>query len=103
MTSMQVPRFENDASASLLVLAATVIAEGARAGDTPHASALLLPAATATLTPSPVSRVMALSSAVLAPPPRLRLATAGRPGLVVAHDPVDAGDDARGGCRCPGS
>ena len=70
---------ENEASASPLVLAATVMADGARAGDTLQASAELLPAATATLMPSDVMRAMALSSAVLAPPPRLRLATAGWP------------------------
>jgi hypothetical protein len=45
--STQVPKFEYEARASVEVVAPTVIALGARAGDEVHASALLLPAATA--------------------------------------------------------
>ena len=49
--STHVPKLENDARASVLVVAATVMACGARAGDCPHASALELPAAMAYVTP----------------------------------------------------
>ena len=45
--STQVPKLEYDARASVDVVAPTVIALGARAGDELHAVALLLPAATA--------------------------------------------------------
>jgi hypothetical protein len=45
--STQVPKFEKLARASALLLAATVIADGVRAGDWVQASALLFPADTA--------------------------------------------------------
>ena len=45
--SRQVPKFEYDARASVLVVAPTVIAAAARAGEKLHALALELPAATA--------------------------------------------------------
>lgn len=50
--STQVPKFEYEARASVEVVAATVKALGARAGDVVQASRLLLPAATTTETPS---------------------------------------------------
>jgi hypothetical protein len=53
--STQVPKFENDARLSEESLAATVSAEGVRAGDVLHASAFELPAATATVTPSAIT------------------------------------------------
>jgi len=49
--STQVPKFENDARASVLVVAPTVIACGVRAGDCVQASAFELPAAMAYVTP----------------------------------------------------
>jgi hypothetical protein len=45
--STQVPKFENDERASLVVVEPTVIAFGARAGETLQAFWLSLPAATA--------------------------------------------------------
>jgi hypothetical protein len=45
--STQVPKFENDERASVIVVAPTVIAFGTRAGEELQASALLLPAAMA--------------------------------------------------------
>src|SRR5262249_31992209 len=74
--SRQVPMFENDDRASVLVVEPTVIAAGTRAGDVLHASALSLPAATAYVTPSAMELVTALSSVVSMPPPRLMFATA---------------------------
>src|SRR6185369_14716740 len=71
------PKLENDARASLVVVAPTVIAFAARAGDVLHASALLLPAATAIGTPELARLLTAVSRALEAPPPRLMFATAG--------------------------
>lgn len=62
--STQVPKFEYDARPSELVVAATVIADGSRAGDVLQASTLLLPAATTIVTPA----LTAFRTAV-APPP----------------------------------
>ena len=45
--STQVPKFENDARASVLVVAPTVMAAGTRAGEPLQALALRLPAAIA--------------------------------------------------------
>ena len=50
--SRQVPKLENDERASDEVVEPTVIALAARAGDELHAFALLLPAATAMVTPA---------------------------------------------------
>ena len=61
----------------MLVVAPTVIAEATRAGDELHALALELPAASAYVMPELIELATALSSVVLAPPPRLMLATAG--------------------------
>ena len=47
-TSTTEPKFENEARASEMVLAPTVIAEGARAGEVLAALTLSLPAATVT-------------------------------------------------------
>ena len=71
------PQFENPARASELVDAPTAMAVGARAGDTLQASTALLPAATMTGTPAATTFATAVSSAVEAPPPSDRLATAG--------------------------
>src|SRR6476469_316861 len=45
--SVQVPKFENEARASLVAVALTVIASGTRAGEKPQASAFELPDAIA--------------------------------------------------------
>jgi hypothetical protein len=55
-TSRQRPQLENDARASFELVAPTVIAEAADAGETEHASALSLPAATTYTMPSAVAR-----------------------------------------------
>src|SRR5262245_3345316 len=75
--SKQVPKFENEERASLVVVEPTVIAFAARAGDVLQAFALLLPAATAIGTPEFARLFTAVSSAVEMPPPKLMLATAG--------------------------
>src|SRR5882724_7063685 len=75
--STQVPKFENDERASVLVVEPTVMAFAARAGEELHAFALLLPAATAMGTPALARLLTAVSRAVETPPPRLMLATAG--------------------------
>ncbi len=78
--SVQVPKLENDARASVRVLALTVIASATRAGVKLQASLLLLPAAMAKTTPSAIALRTAVSTVALAPePPRLMLATAGAP------------------------
>src|SRR5689334_4548635 len=77
--STHVPKFENDARASVVVVAPTVIALGSRAGELPQASRLSFPAATAKVTPSATAAATALSTADEAAPPRLMLATAGWP------------------------
>src|ERR1043165_5569197 len=71
------PKFENEARESLVVVAPTVMALAARAGDVPQASTLLLPAATAIGTPEFERLFTEVSSALEAPPPRLMFATAG--------------------------
>ena len=73
----------------------TVIITGARAGEKPQASALLLPAATTTVRPCVLCRFAAAASAeVLPPPPRLMFTTAGvtwfaatqfMPAMIVDH------------------
>ena len=75
--SRHVPKFEKEDRASVVVVEPVVIALAARAGEKLHASALLLPAATATGTPELLKLFTALSSALEAPPPRLMFATAG--------------------------
>ena len=75
--SRQVPKFENDDRASVVVVEPTVIAFAARAGDELHALVLLLPAATAIATPAFDRLLTAVSSAEEMPPPRLIFATAG--------------------------
>jgi hypothetical protein len=47
-TSITFPKLENEARAPAIVVAPTVMAEGARAGEVVPASALLFPAATVT-------------------------------------------------------
>lgn len=75
--SRQVPKFENDDRASVVVVEPTVIAFAARAGDELQALALLFPAATAIGTPEFARLLTAVSSADEIPPPKLMLATAG--------------------------
>ena len=77
--SRQVPKFENEERASVLVVEPTVIAFGARAGELLQALALSLPAATAMVMPSVIARCTASSVACEAPPPRDMFATAGCP------------------------
>src|ERR1044071_558116 len=83
--STHVPKFENDDRTSPLVELPTVSAWETRAGEELQASALLLPAAIAYVTPAVTERRTASSSAVDAPPPRLMLATAGRMRLAVTQ------------------
>ena len=73
--SRHVPKFENDARASVFVVAPTVFAAGARAGELLHAFAFELPAAIAYETPELIELLTALSRAELTPPPRLMFAT----------------------------
>jgi hypothetical protein len=54
--SRQLPKFEYDARASVLVVAPTVSAVATRAGDDVQASTFELPAATTTVTPSAITR-----------------------------------------------
>ena len=77
--STQAPKLEKDAWRSDASLAATVSALGTRAGELVHASTAELPAAATTVTPSLTRAWTAVSTMVLAVPPRLRLATAGVP------------------------
>jgi hypothetical protein len=62
-----------------MVDAPTVMADGARAGEVLAALVALLPAATVTWMPEPVSEATALSRAVLAEPPSDMVAIEGRP------------------------
>jgi hypothetical protein len=78
-TSKQAPKFENDARTSVLPVAPTVIALDSDAGEYPHASRLLFPAATTNTMPSATPRATAAFSDKLRMPPRLMLATAGVP------------------------
>src|SRR5688572_26827682 len=80
--SKQLPKFENEDRASVLVLEPTVMAAGTRAGELLQALVLEFPAATPKVTPRPMAAFTALSRAVEAPPPRLMLATAGRTRFV---------------------
>src|SRR5437879_8041188 len=76
--SRQVPKFEKPARVSLAgSTAPTVIAAGTRAGEALQASAFELPAATAKVTPAAIALPTDVSSAVNAPNPMLKLATAG--------------------------
>src|SRR5262245_51601093 len=84
--SVQVPKLENDARASVRVDAFTVIAVGTRAGEKLHASALELPDAIAYVTsPREMEFATASSRAASAPPPRLMFATAGLIALAVTQ------------------
>src|SRR6185295_13353663 len=83
--SKHVPKFENEDRASVVVVEPTVMAFAARAGDELQAFALLLPAATAMVTPELDRLLTAVSSADEAPPPRLMLATAGLMWLLVTQ------------------
>ena len=74
--STHLPRLLKLANASLISLAATVIAAGTRAGDDLQASCLEFPAATTTITPSFIRLFTAVSIAEEARPPRLIFATA---------------------------
>jgi len=77
--SMQLPQLLKLALASLLDVAATVMADGANAGEYWHASAFELPAATTTVTPASVARSIAVPTKLCVPrPPKLALMTAGR-------------------------
>ena len=74
--STHLPKFEYEAGASTKVVAPTVIAVGALAGDRVHASVVSLPAAATTVIPAFVSYKIAAFSAVEKPPPILKLRTA---------------------------
>ena len=83
--SRQLPQFENDARASALSEAPTVMPAGSRAGDDVHASRLSLPAASTYVTPELIERCTASSSDAEAEPPRLMLTTAGLTALRVTQ------------------
>ena len=74
--STQLPKLENDARASRIVVAPTVIADGALAGDRVHASVDSFPAAATTVIPALVRRRIASLIEVDAAPPIERLRTA---------------------------
>jgi hypothetical protein len=74
--STQGPKFENEDFASRLVVAPTVIAEGARAGEKSQAFLLEFPAATTTTIPEFVNFVTAASIVDEAPPPSDMFTTA---------------------------
>jgi hypothetical protein len=73
------PKFEKLDRWSDEVVAPTVIAEGADAGERRHASTLSLPAATTTEIPSATARSTASFSDGDWAPPRLMFRTAGTP------------------------
>src|SRR5262249_37712653 len=75
--STTLPKFENDARASLIVLAPTVIAAETRAGDELAALVFEFPAAIAYVTPELIEFCTAVSSAVETPPPSLLCAPPG--------------------------
>src|ERR1044072_7387593 len=75
--SVQVPKLEKEACASLMSEALTVMASGTRAGEKLQASLLELPDAIAYVTPEAIEACTAASIAVSTPPPRLMFATAG--------------------------
>jgi hypothetical protein len=76
--SRQRPKFENEARASVMVVAPTVSADVvALAGESVHASTFVLPAATTTVMPSAKARSTAELTDGLNAPPRLRFMTAG--------------------------
>src|SRR5437773_12398292 len=81
--SMHVPTFENEARASVMVVAPTVIASKTSAGDWRQADMLLLPAAIAYVTPLVIEFRTAASRPVEMLPPRLMLATAGETCIAV--------------------
>src|SRR5438132_1428002 len=83
--STQVPKLENEARASVLVVAPTVIAWATRAGESLHAFWFSLPAAIPYVTPELIERTTAASRVLSAPPPRLMLATAGLIALAVTQ------------------
>mmetsp|Transcript_59126 Transcript_59126/g.183578 ORF Transcript_59126/g.183578 Transcript_59126/m.183578 type:complete len:261 (-) Transcript_59126:721-1503(-) len=76
--SMQLPKLLYPARLSLDVVAATVMALGANAGEKPQASSFSLPAATTTVTPLATDASMAVDTLRRVPrPPRLALTIAG--------------------------
>ena len=83
--STQVPKFEKDERASVLVVEPTVSALAARAGETLHAFWFSFPAATAYVTPAATELLTEVSSADDAQPPRLMFATAGLIWLFVTQ------------------
>ena len=100
LISTQLPQFEKYAFASAIVVAPTVIAVGALAGDALHASILSLPAAATTVIPELVSLRIASFNEADALPPILKLTTAcdlefvfsgeriqSRPAITEEYDP----------------
>src|SRR3954453_6460925 len=83
--STHVPQLENEARASVLVVAPTEMAVGALPGEVLQASWFSFPAATASTTPALVMRVAASFTAWLKPPPSDMLATAGSTRLFVTQ------------------
>ena len=74
--STHLPSFEKPAGTSPIVVAPTVIALGALAGERVHASVDSLPAAATTVMPAFVKRKIALFSDADAGPPILKFKTA---------------------------
>src|SRR5687768_7232341 len=83
--SRQVPKFEDDDRASVIIVEPIVSAFGVRAGEKLQASELLLPAAIAYVTPDAIDAVTASSTACEMPPPRLMFATAGCTAFAVTQ------------------
>src|SRR5258708_39928626 len=73
----QLPKFENDAKASLMSVAPTVIDVDALDGQLLHASTELWPAARAYVTPAAVDRSTVVLTVAEKPPPRLMLPARG--------------------------
>src|SRR5688572_22907864 len=72
--SVHVPKFENDARASVSVEALTWSASMTRAGELKHAEKLLFPEAMAYVTPLAIEARTASSMLCVALPPRLMFA-----------------------------
>ena len=80
--STQEPKLLKVAKRSLISLAAIVKAPGVLAGDASQALIAEFPAATTTVIPRDTKFSTAASRVELAPPPRLRLTTAGEPAAL---------------------
>ena len=78
------PKLEKSALASPMLVAPTVMTEGAEAGEVVLASARSFPAATTVVTPEATRLVAASLTAIEISPPTLMEATEGRPLFLAA-------------------